>query len=137
MRGYAQRRGKRSLVHPLSFHRGVPPLFASAERRHPIIFPYGWQEHDMVSIDIPDGFVLDNAENPGGINFGAPGSYELKMSVSSGRELICERDLTFGKEGFLAYPPPAPPPLPTPSDTARPPAPAPLSLTQPASAVSH
>ena len=106
-------------MHPLFFQRGVPPLFASAERRHPIIFPYGWQEQDRISIDLPDGFVLDNAENPGGLNFGAPGSYELKMSVSGRRVLICERNLTFGKEGFLAYPVDAYPGLKKLFDTVR------------------
>jgi Domain of Unknown Function with PDB structure (DUF3857) len=117
MAGYAQRTGKRLLVHPLFFQRGVPPLFASTERRHPIIFPYGWQERDTVSIVMPDGFVLDNAENPGGINFGAPGSYELKMSIKGGRELICTRELTFGKEGRLAYPQDTYPTLKTLFDT--------------------
>ncbi len=135
MAGYAQRTGKRLLVHPLFFQRGVPPLFASAERRHPIIFPYGWQEHDRVSIDIPDGFVLDNAENPGGLNFGAPGSYELKMSVSGGRELICERDLTFGKERFLASPTDAYPSLKKLFDTVRQRDDVPISLKQAATAV--
>jgi hypothetical protein len=117
MAGYAQRTGKRLLVHPLFFQRGVPPLFASTERRHPIIFPYGWQERDTVSIVMPDGFVLDNAENPGGINFGPPGSYELKMSIKGGRELICSRQLTFGKEGRLAYPQDTYPTLKTLFDT--------------------
>ncbi len=135
MAGYAQRTGKRLLVHPLFFQRGVPPLFASAERRHPIIFPFGWQEHDRVSIDMPDGFVLDNAENPGGLNFGAPGSYELKMSVSGGRELICERDLTFGKEGFLAYPTDAYPSLKKLFDTVRQHDDVTISLKQAATAV--
>jgi len=104
MAGYAQRTGKRLLVHPLFFQRGAAPLFASTERRHPIIFPYGWLERDTVSIVMPDGFVLDNAENPGSFSFGAPGSYDLKMSIKGGRELICARELTFGKEGLLAYP---------------------------------
>ena len=53
---------------------------------------------------MPDGFALDNAENPGGIKFGAPGSYELSLAIKEGRELICTRIMTFGKEGMLAYP---------------------------------
>ena len=104
MAGYAQRTGKRLLVNPFFFQRGVAPLFASTERRHPIIFPYGWQERDTVSIVLPEGFSLDNAESPGGINFGAPGSYEVKLTIKNGHELTCVRELIFGKEGMLAYP---------------------------------
>jgi len=113
MAGYAQRTGKRLLVHPLFFQRGVPPLFASTERRFPIIFPYGWQERDTVSIVMPDGFVLDNGENPGGIKFGPTGGYDLKMSMRGDHELICIRNMTFGKEGLLAYPKDAYPTLKT------------------------
>jgi hypothetical protein len=104
MAGYAQRTGKRLLLHPLFFQRGVGPLFASSERRYPIIFPYGWQERDRVSIVLPEGFALDNAESPGGIKFGDPGSYDIKLGIRDGHELVCMRELTFGKGGLVAYP---------------------------------
>ncbi len=102
--GYGQRTGKRILIQPLLFQRGVPPVFTSGERKYPVDFHYAWQERDSVSITLPNGFVLDHAENPGAINFGAPGSYELKMSVKGGRELICTRTLTFGKGGSIVFP---------------------------------
>jgi hypothetical protein len=101
--GYAQRTGKRLLLQPLFFQRGVAPLFTATERRYPVDLHYAWQERDRISILLPSGFALDHAENPGALNFGAPGSYELKMSVQGGRELVCERGLTFGREGALAY----------------------------------
>src|SRR5262249_49869486 len=63
--GYAQRTGKRLLLQPLFFQRGVPPLFAAAERRYPVNFHFAWIEQDSVSINLPDGFALDNAGNPG------------------------------------------------------------------------
>ena len=64
---------------------------------------YAWREQDTISIMLPAGYALDNAENPGPLNFGAPGSYGLKMSVKDGRELVCVRGLTFGIGGALAY----------------------------------
>ena len=101
--GYAQRTGKRILLQPLFFQRGVPPLFAATERRYPIDLHYAWQEQDTISIALPAGFALDHAESPGPLSFGAPGSYELKMSVKGGKELICVRGLTFGRGGALAF----------------------------------
>lgn len=101
--GYAQRTGKRILVQPLFFQRGVPPLFAAAERRYPLDLHYAWQEQDTISLMLPSGFALDNAQNPGSFNIGAPGAYELTLSVKGGRELVCVRGLTFGKGGALAF----------------------------------
>jgi uncharacterized protein DUF3857 len=101
--GYAQRTGKRLLLQPLIFQRGVAPLFAAADRHYPVDFHYAWMEQDTVSIMLPTGFSLDNAGNPGPLNFGPPGSYQLKMSVKGGRELTVFRELVFGKGGSLGY----------------------------------
>jgi hypothetical protein len=60
--GYAQRTGKRLLLQPLFFQRGDSPLFTASERRYPVAFPYAWNEHDTVSITLPAGFSLDNAD---------------------------------------------------------------------------
>lgn len=101
--GYAQRTGKRLLIQPLLFQRGVAPLFSAAERRYSVSFRYAWLEQDTVSITLPTGFALDNAGNPGSYDFGQPGSYQLKMSVKDGREFVVFRELVFGKGGFLTY----------------------------------
>jgi hypothetical protein len=92
------------LLQPLFFERGVPPLFAAAERRHPVDFHYAWLEQDNISITLPSGFSLDNAGNPGPLSFGPPGGYQLKMTVKDGHELVCFRELVFGKGGYLEYP---------------------------------
>ncbi len=101
--GYAQRTGKRILVQPLFFQRGVPPLFAASERHYPIDLRYAWREQDTISITLPEGFVLDHAESPGTYTFGPPGSYDVKMTVKGGREFVSTRTLIFGKGGALAY----------------------------------
>ncbi|MFN7993456.1 MAG: DUF3857 domain-containing protein [Bryobacteraceae bacterium] len=101
--GYAARTGKRLLLQPLFFQRGMPPLFAAAERRYRVQVPYAWRESDTVSITVPAGYTLDNAEAPHSLNMGTPGSYEVKVVLTGGRELVCTRNLTFGRGGALAY----------------------------------
>ncbi len=104
VRGYAQRTGKRLLLQPMFFQHGVAPMFASVQRRHTVSFPYAWKESDEVSITVPDGFNLDNAEKPNSLKFGRPGSYEIDMGVRNGREIHCSRSLTFGNSGILIFP---------------------------------
>lgn len=101
--GYAQRTGKRLLIQPLIFQRGVAPLFTAADRRYAVNFRYAWLEQDNISITLPAGFELDNAGNPGPYDFGPPGSYTLKMSVKDRKELIVFREFVFGKGGALSY----------------------------------
>jgi hypothetical protein len=99
---FAQRTGKRLLFQPLFFEIGASPLFSAGERQYDIVFPYAWDESDSVHIQLPDGFELDNPENPGSLNIGKAGAYVLKMSMEK-RELICNRDFVFGDNGLLVY----------------------------------
>ena len=84
------------------FARGEAPVFSAAERQYAVIFPYGWQDTDDVTIQLPAGFQLEKAENPGDLSFGPPGGYKLSMAAGKG-QLICKRELTFGKEGYIAF----------------------------------
>ena len=96
---YAQRTGKRILLQPLFFRRGEAPLFTSSERQYDIVFPYARQELDQIRIRLPEGFQLDNGENPGNLDFGPTGSYQLRLAVSKpGPELIVERELVLGRQ---------------------------------------
>ena len=38
------------------------------------------------------------------MNFGKPGSYELKLALSKDHELVCKRELIFGREQMTAFP---------------------------------
>ena len=102
---YAQVTGKRILLMPNAFRRGQVSPFSAAQRTNPIEFPYAWKEADNIAIGLPDGFVLDNADVPPGINFGKPGGYEISITVSKGDhpELTYVRTLTFGNEGAVSY----------------------------------
>jgi hypothetical protein len=103
---YAQVTGKRILFQPIAFQRAIASPFTAADRTLPIEFPYAWKEVDEIHIGLPEGFQLDNAENPGSLDFGAPGSYSLKMQSVTGTkpELQVSRDLTFGKAGNVIFP---------------------------------
>jgi hypothetical protein len=102
--GYAQRTGKRIFLQPAFFEHGVSPLFSSSERRYPIYFHYPWSEDDEVSIELPDGYALDNADAPGPIKIGQLGEYSPKMFVTNKEKtLIYKRRLSFGGGGGVLY----------------------------------
>jgi hypothetical protein len=100
---YAARTAKRILLQPMFFQRGEAPRFTATERRYHIAMPYAWKEHDEVSIAFPPGFALDKGENPGKIDFGKPGWYDLKMGIRGKNELVITRELVFGREGLLTF----------------------------------
>ena len=99
---YASRTGKRILFQPLFFAHGDTPLFTAAERHYEVTLPFPWQDSDSVTIHIPDGFQLENADRPGELGFGKPGSYKLSISARKG-DLVCTRELTFGDNGMIAF----------------------------------
>jgi hypothetical protein len=102
---YAQRTGKRILFQPLFFERGETPLFTASDRHYVIVFPYAWQEDDHVRIKLPEGFHLDNAENPGNLSFGEAGGYTLHLAVTQpGNELVADRTFVFGRNGIITFP---------------------------------
>jgi Domain of Unknown Function with PDB structure (DUF3857)/Transglutaminase-like superfamily len=101
--GYATRTAKRILLQPLYFERGAGPVFTAATRRYAISFPYAWKESDDLVIQLPAGFVIDQAASPAPMNFGPTGSYAVHMSVRNKKELVITRDLIFGNEGQLNY----------------------------------
>ena len=100
--GFAQITGKRVLIQPIAFQRGEASPFAASERRHPVLFPYGWKETDQVSIKLPPGFVPDNGQPPPSLNFGAAGGYVLETSFKND-ELTTTRELTFGGGGTIYF----------------------------------
>ena len=103
--GYAERTGKRIFLQPAYFQRGVNSLFSTSSRRHPIYFSYPWSEEDEVSIELPPGYSLDNADAPA--SFGSKPISEYKPSLSitkDGRTLTYKRQFYFGGEGTILFP---------------------------------
>jgi hypothetical protein len=103
---YAQSTGKRLLFQPIAFRRAIVSPFSAADRKFAVEFPYAWKEIDQIHIQLPDGFMLDDAESPSSINFGKPGSYVVKTTVTTtGKpELYTLREFTFGTGGNLYFP---------------------------------
>lgn len=100
---YGTRTAKRILLQPMFFEHGDPPVFTAADRRYHISMHYAWKEHDEVSIVFPAGFVLDKGENPGRVDFGKPGYYDVKLGIRNKNELLITRDFIFGQEGMLGF----------------------------------
>jgi hypothetical protein len=95
--GYAQRTGKRLFLQPAFFQHGLSPLFPTSSRAHAIYFHYPWSEEDEVSIELPAGFTLDNADAPAPFNSADITRYEVKIYTTKDmRTLIYKRSFFFG-----------------------------------------
>ena len=106
---YVQRTGKRMFLQPAVFQRSQGARFSSSTRRYPVYFDYPWQEIDQIEIELPDGFDLDNADMPAGIE--AKGLASLRVTAKVLRttpaKLVYTRDfafdgLLFPKENYSA-----------------------------------
>jgi Domain of Unknown Function with PDB structure (DUF3857)/Transglutaminase-like superfamily len=103
--GYAQRTGKRLFLQPALFQHGVGPLFSTSERKYPVYFHYPWSEEDTVDIELPEGYGLDNPEQPAPFASGAISAYKPFIGVSAdGKLLHFTRNFFFGGNGALLYP---------------------------------
>jgi hypothetical protein len=96
VQGYAERTGKRLFLQPCFFKKGVGPLFPTTSRQHDVYFHYPWTEEDDIEIGLPAGFALDNAEQPGDVNFGDVGYQKVKIFVTKDqRTLSYKRQFRF------------------------------------------
>ena len=101
---FAQVTGRRILFEPNVFRRAIASPFSASVRRRSIDFRYAWSEVDDITMQLPHGYELENAENPGSINFGKTGSYEMKMTVNkSTNEMHTVRQLRFGAGGVSSF----------------------------------
>ena len=103
--GYAQRTAQRMIFPPAFFQRGDPPTFASAERKYPVLFDYGWAESDRVTIDIPPGYHVENPPDSAPILLPGIGKHSVKVRLSEdGHQLQLLHSLIFGEGGTLFFP---------------------------------
>lgn len=80
--GYAERTGKRLFLQPAFFQKGLGEMFPTSARQTDVYFHFPWVEEDYVTIDLPPGYSLDNAEQPQPVVFGDAGSYQPKLGVT-------------------------------------------------------
>jgi len=101
--GYAQKTGKRLFLQPAVFQKGIAALFPANNRKLSIYFHYAWKEEDEVTISLPPGFALENADSPGPIKAGDVCQYNVSMGVTADRtQLILKRSFTFNSLIFPA-----------------------------------
>jgi hypothetical protein len=102
---YAQKTGKRLFFQPGFFTKGISALFSAGTRRYPIYFHYPWSEEDKITIDLPKGYALDNADRPAPINAGAASQHEIKMGITSDQATLhYNRSFYFGTPNLLLFP---------------------------------
>ena len=103
--GYAQRTGKRIFLQPAFFEHGIAPLFSASERKHDVYFHYPWLEDDHVTIELPAGYALDNADAPAPIRSAPVTEYSPTIGVTKdGRSLVYKRHFYFGGGGNIVFP---------------------------------
>jgi hypothetical protein len=103
--GYATRTGKRILLQPAFFERNISPRFKETDRKWDIYFDYGWAEDDEVSIDLPDGWELDQPMAPVSTKLGEVGNYSVEVRKTvDGRKLIYKRRFDWGFGGKVLLP---------------------------------
>lgn len=102
---YAQRTGKRLFFQPGFFHKGIEAMFSAGTRKYPIYFHYPWSEEDNLTITLPKGYVLDNADRPAAINVGPISQHEVGMGITTDQTtLTYNRKFFFGGNGSIIFP---------------------------------
>ncbi len=103
--GYASRTGHRLFLQPAFFQRGMTPIFPARDRKYPACFAYGWAERDVVTIDLPAHFHLENLPGEKPIVLPQIGSRSSRVLLSDdGRQLQFARSMIFGEGGTLWFP---------------------------------
>ena len=103
--GYGQRTGKRLFFQPAFFHKGIEAMFSASTRKYPIYFHFPWSEDDEITIELPKGYVLDNADRPGPITAGGVTKFEVKMGVTQDqRSIRYNRTFFFGGGEAILFP---------------------------------
>ncbi len=105
MRGWAQRTGRRLFLRPEIFQGGWKADLEEQERRHSLYFDYPKTEDNHIEIELPEGYQLDNADQPASSKLGEVGLYQIALSVNAdGTKLTCRRRFTWGIGGAILFP---------------------------------
>jgi hypothetical protein len=102
---YAQRTGKRIFLQPAFFEKGAPPVFSVSARKYPVYIHFPWSEDDTVTITLPKGYVIENADAPAPISAGRVTRYLAKIEVSKDAStIVYHRSFFFGGDDRLLIP---------------------------------
>ncbi len=101
---YAQRTGKRLFLQPAFFQKGIPALFTASTRHYPVYFHFPWSEEDKVTISLPKGYALDNADTPSPFSASGISAYTVKMGINREASLLLySRSFFFGGNGTILF----------------------------------
>ena len=101
---YAQKTGKRLFFQPGFFTKGISALFSAGTRTYPIYFHFPWSEDDDISIELPKGYALDNADRPAPINAGEISQHKIDMGVTADQSMLrYHRTFFFGTQQLLLF----------------------------------
>ncbi len=102
---YAQKTGKRLFLQPGYFEYGESNEFSSAKRTYDIYFNFPWSEEDEISIALPKGYTLDNADSPATIaDPDKITSLEFNIGVTKEQNLLVyKRKFHFGGGGNIFF----------------------------------
>ena len=102
--GFASRTGKRLFFQPNVFERSAKPRFTSSSRKYDIAFNYPYSEKDQITIELPSGFALENAETPYPLkDKQGIGVHNVSIGVRGQNELVYNREFSFGNNGFVRF----------------------------------
>jgi hypothetical protein len=102
---YAQRTGKRLFFQPGFFTKGIDALFSAGTRKYPIYFRFPWCEEDDITIVLPKGYALDNADRPAPISAGPVSRYEINMGLTNDQKTLrYNRTFFFGGKESILFP---------------------------------
>jgi hypothetical protein len=103
---YAQRTGSRIFLQPGFFEYGKPARFSSNSRNFDVFFPYPWSESDELTIKLPEGYELENAERPFPISDpDKVGSLDITIGINRDTNtLIYNRQFEFGLPSTMRFP---------------------------------
>jgi len=103
--GYATRTGKRILFQPAFFERNLGARFTESKRRWNIYFDYPWSEDDQVSIELPEGWELDQPIAPGGNTIKDLSEYSVSVGKTrDGRKIVYQRKFDWGRNMNILTP---------------------------------
>jgi hypothetical protein len=103
--GYATRTGKRLLLQPAFFEKNLPPLFTESKRKWDVYFQYPWSEDDQVSIELPEGWQLDQPVAPVSSQTKDVGEYSVVVAKTpDGRKIIYQRKFDWGRNMNIIAP---------------------------------
>ena len=101
---YVDRAGKRLLLQPDLFQRGVEPTFTASTRTHWLYFRHPWSEEDSLTIELPVGYQADADAPPEPLQIGRTITHRMAAEVD-GQTVRLHRYLAFGSDGMILVDP--------------------------------